>query len=127
AKSSLFKRAGLAFLITSGLSIVCILIAAAWTHATGVEGLFALSSSKGVPDAWRTGMWYAGLSLARYLGWKFGFSLAVFAALWLSWRTQSVTGPPFVIAVLIVACFVEPFILVRHWWRPFAKTPSSFM
>src|SRR5205823_5434010 len=97
-----------------------------WARATGVEGLFALQRTQGVPRAWVADAWYLGLPLKAYLGWKLAFTAAICAALYLAWRTPAPRRELLLACVLFVACFVEPSIFVRHTWRPFAKPSARF-
>jgi hypothetical protein len=63
---------------------------------------------------------------AAYVGWKIFFTLAVASACYCALtmkagrrRRESLSA-----AVVLLACFVEPFILVSHWWPGTLKTAS---
>jgi Bacterial membrane protein YfhO len=100
------------------------IIAVGWARATGVEGLFAVTQTAGAPPAWAAGAWYVGLPLKDYLGWKAVFTLTIFATLAFAARTP-VSQRGFLLAgVILLGCFIEPFIVVRNWWRPFIKSSA---
>jgi hypothetical protein len=72
---------------------------------------------------------YVGEAVERaehsYLVWKLWFTLALVAALALSLRAGACRRRELLLAtVALLACFVEPYILIRHWWPGTAKTAS---
>lgn len=114
-------------IVAVGLLILSAVLGLAWARATGVSGLFAFNRSEGAPSAWAAGAWYSGLPLSRYLLWKIGFTATILAALWCGWQLSASSRRAFLLtATLLLVCFVEPFIVVRNWWQPFAKTAERF-
>jgi hypothetical protein len=80
---------------------------------------------------WRAahGLPYVGEAVPRaehaYLVWKLWFTLSLVAALALALRAGAGRRRELLLAaVALLACFVEPYILIRHWWPGTAKTAS---
>ncbi|HEV7903707.1 MAG TPA: hypothetical protein VGO96_07700, partial [Pyrinomonadaceae bacterium] len=72
---------------------------------------------------------YVGEAVPRaensYLIWKLCFTLALVATLALALRAGACRRRELLLAtVALLACFVEPYILIRHWWPGTAKTAS---
>jgi hypothetical protein len=94
------------------LILACMIVSFAWWRAT--------RPIAGSP------IQHTGMPESVWLIWKLSLTLLVIlAAMWCwrivpSWRRSALlTG------VVLVACFVEPYILLYRWWFHFAK-PSSY-
>lgn len=109
------------------LLFLSVMLSFGWLRATGIRGLFAFSRIEGAPQAWAEGVWYSGLPLSRFLIWKALFTVTTIATLWCVWQNPpSPRNRLILVATLLLTCFVEPFIVVRNWWQPFAKTSGRF-
>ncbi len=67
------------------------------------------------------------ISEAKFLGWKLLFTVLVLAGAWQSWKIASGrwrTGV--MLAAIMLACFIEPFITISRFWWPLAKPSSRF-
>jgi hypothetical protein len=99
--------------------LLSILTAAFWWQAT-TRTLIPFAG----PDTGR------GTSLPEtsYLLWKLAFTLLICAAAWLSWSLLEATRlrTTLLAASIMLACFVEPFIMASCWWFPDAKPAARF-
>ncbi|MBA3438742.1 MAG: YfhO family protein, partial [Pyrinomonadaceae bacterium] len=92
------------------LLMLCVVVGWYWWAATG----------KAAPPGAR---FLTGQPESLYILWKGIFTLLVLAATWQSWRVAARGWRTALLtATLMVACFVEPFILISRWWFPPAKT-----
>lgn len=66
-----------------------------------------------------------GASQSAYLGWKLAFTLITTATIIWCLFKPSPHGRVATLMVIFV-CFVEPFILIGHWWPGTAKPASRF-
>lgn len=64
---------------------------------------------------------------ASWMIWKLGFTLLILlTAVW-CWRmAASRQRSVLLLGVVLIACFVEPYILLQRWWFHFAKPASYF-
>ena len=66
-----------------------------------------------------------GASQSTYLGWKLAFTLITTATI--IWTVLKLSPPARLATLLVIfVCFVEPFILIGHWWPGTAKPASRF-
>ncbi len=76
-------------------------------------------------DQSTAGLWYTGLAVSSYLYAKAALLLLTCVALW---QARQVSAPRWraglLMGAIVCACFVEPYIMVAHWWAGFAKTPA---
>lgn len=65
---------------------------------------------------------------ARYLLWKFSFSLFCIVGMWLLLRVHKSFRfrLPLLYLMIALVCFVEPAIMVSRWWWPTLKPASRF-
>lgn len=67
------------------------------------------------------------LSEGQYALWKLGFTLLTFAAVALAWAVRAPRWRnALLISVIVIACFCEPFILFKLWWRYVRKPTARF-
>jgi hypothetical protein len=98
--------------------LVCALVGVLWWRATETP-----PPQLAAPD---TGQG-TGLAETTYILWKIIFTLLVCVALWLSTRVMTLrTRARLFVCVIMLACFVEPFLLTARWWLPDAKPTSRF-
>ncbi|MCA1815113.1 MAG: YfhO family protein [Acidobacteria bacterium] len=66
-----------------------------------------------------------GLPEASYVVWKLCFTILVGAALWLASRAGAARRRTRLsLALIMCACFFEPFLMTGRWWLPDAKPAS---
>jgi len=117
AANSLFARRAvvrrLDWLVGAVLILGCTVLGFAWWRAT--------RPIAGSP------VQHTGMPESVWLMWKLSFTLLiVLAAVW-CWRMAASRRRTLLLtAVVLVACFVEPYILLYRWWFHFAKPPSYF-
>lgn len=59
--------------------------------------------------------------------WKLGFTLLILLTVGWCWRmAASRQRSVLLLGVVLVACFVEPYILLQRWWFHFAKPANYF-
>ena len=69
----------------------------------------------------------AVLLRSPYVWWKLCFTLLILAAVWQGQRVVATrTRRALLLSAVALACFVEPYISVRRWWREFAKPPARY-
>lgn len=70
---------------------------------------------------------HTGMPEASWMIWKLGFTLLILlAAVW-CWRmAASRQRSALLLGIMLIACFVEPYILLQRWWFHFAKPASYF-
>jgi hypothetical protein len=69
-----------------------------------------------------------GLAADAYLFWKLGFTLLVCIAVWQAWRVAATRWRVgLLLGAIMLACFVEPFIMASTWWFSDAKFASRFV
>lgn len=89
------------------LLTLCIVVGGSWWWAA--EGKLSPSGA----------IVYTGLSRSSYVLYKVLFTLLVVAAVRQGWRVGARGWRVAMLtAVITVACFVEPFILISRWWFP---------
>jgi hypothetical protein len=100
------------WLVGVGLVLACTVVGFVWWRAT--------RPIAGSP------IQHTGMLESTWLMWKLSFTLLIaLAAIW-CWRmAASRQRSVLLTAVVLVTCFVEPYILLHRWWFHFAK-PSSY-
>lgn len=69
--------------------------------------------------------WYSGSAISSYLWWKLGAVLLTLVAFWQSWRiTKASSQSALLMALIVLACMNEPWIMITNWWASFAKTSA---
>ena len=73
-----------------------------------------------------SGSWYLGTFAAgSYLIWKVLFTSLSCGALWCSLKFTSGRSRGVLLASLLaLVCFVEPYLMARHWWTRYLKEPA---
>ncbi|HMX27166.1 MAG TPA: YfhO family protein [Blastocatellia bacterium] len=70
---------------------------------------------------------HTGMPEASWMVWKLCFTLLMVAALIWCWRlAASRQRSVLLLGVVLVGCFVEPYILLQRWWFHFAKPAEYF-
>ena len=94
------------------LLLLSTMVAALWWRATGSMPVSAPGALTGQPES-------------SYLLWKAIFTLFMAIAFWMLWRTTpSRRRTGLLLAAMMLACFIEPFILISRWWWPVTKTAA---
>jgi hypothetical protein len=66
-------------------------------------------------------------SQPQYLFWKIIFVLTTSAGLWMGWRMAAAPERRLLLTgLLLLTCFVEPYILARRWWIWAGIPPQRF-
>ena len=106
-------------LVVATLCSAAVIVAVLWWRASGrpatVTGPYKSAGS-----------WYVGpLTIASYLSWKILFTILSLGALCYAitfissrWRAVLLAG------LLALTCFVEPYLMARHWWTRYLKEPA---
>jgi Bacterial membrane protein YfhO len=93
-----------------------------WWHATA-HAQVKTSTATSDPDP--SALWYTGLAVSAYVWWKIALALLTLTALWQGWRVAAPRWRTGLLAgVVVLGCFVEPYIMVTNWWAGFAKSPA---
>jgi len=86
--------------------------------------LLAIVLTIGLAIGWWRSIRYGGLQ-SNYLYWKFAFTAVTTAAI--IWSLFSRSSATYLgTTLLLIVCFVEPFILIGKWWAGTAKPAARF-